>query len=162
MHLIPKDIKISKSLKKTLNKENFKVTFDKAFGKVISQCQILRKNTGTWITEEMKKVYFELHRKGYAHSCEVWINKELVGGLYGLAFNKIFFGESMFHLIDNCSKIALVYLAKHLVKIDYKLIDCQVSSEHLKSMGAIEIKRSNFKNILKKSNKKITVNKKFF
>lgn len=143
--LYPKDIKISHSMKKILKKNVFKVTFDTCFKDVISNCADVRKETtGTWITEEMQAAYCKLHEFGFAHSVEVWFEDELVGGLYGLSIGKCFFGESMFSTVSNASKVAFITLCNVLREREYLLIDCQVYTEHLESLGAISIDRAHF------------------
>lgn len=146
MVLFPDELHISKSLNKVLNKKAFNVTADQDFPAVISACanQRSKNREGTWITDEMQQAYINLHESGWAHSIEVWQENELVGGLYGVAIGGVFFGESMFATQDNASKVAFVHLVKSLQKRGIKLIDCQVSSEHLTSLGAREIKRSEF------------------
>jgi len=146
MVLYPDELHISKSLEKVINKGLFKVTFNQNFSAVIQACSNLRSinRNGTWITDEMQQAYINLHKAGWAHSIEVWEGNELVGGLYGIAVGKIFFGESMFTKRDNASKVAFVHLVQRLKTLDFKLIDCQVSSEHLSSLGAKEIKRKKF------------------
>jgi leucyl/phenylalanyl-tRNA---protein transferase len=149
--LFPDNLKISRSLRKTLNRNLFKVTFDQAFSQVIEACSSPRDyESGTWITPEMKVAYNNLHQQGIAHSVEAWHQNQLVGGLYGLAIGRVFFGESMFHLQTDASKVAFVNLVQHLQHWQYQMIDCQVKTEHLISMGAEEIRRSDFINILQK------------
>lgn len=146
MVLSPEKLHISKSLQKTLNKSPYRVSLDTAFSEVMECCAIPRENSGgTWITEDMQTAYRELHAAGVAHSVEVWSQETLLGGLYGVALGQMFFGESMFSFASNTSKIALVTLVKQLQQWNYKLIDCQVSSEHLQSLGATEISRKEFK-----------------
>ena len=146
MVLFPEDLRVSKSLQKTLNKSNYRVTLDAAFAEVIACCAKPRGDSpGTWITNEMQTAYTQLFEAGHAHSVEVWRDEKLVGGLYGVALGQLFFGESMFSFESNASKIALVNLVKQLQQWNYKLIDCQVSSEHLESLGAIEISREEFR-----------------
>lgn len=137
--IFPKEIKISKSMKKILKKDNFKVTFNEDFIGVISSCKELREKSGTWITDEMKDAYINLYKEGFATSVEVWEDGKLVGGLYGVNIGKSFFGESMFSKCKNASKIALIELAKKLEKEEYKFIDCQFHTEHLESMGGRSI-----------------------
>lgn len=149
--LIPERIKISRSLKKSLRNRPFRVTFDQAFGEVIDACAAPRKEAdGTWITDEMKDAYSHLNHLGYAHSVEVWHQDKLVGGLYGIAIGQVFFGESMFSRVSDGSKIALVYLAMQLMEWRFKMIDCQLHSTHLISLGAEEISRHLFCQRLKK------------
>ena len=143
--LIPEHFRGSKSLRKLVKKRLYKVTFNQNFTDVLGKCKTSnRKYEGTWITNEMAGAYTRLHRFGLAHSVEVWSSGSLVGGLYGIALGKVFFGESMFSNVDNASKIALFYLVLHLKEWGFELIDCQVRSEHLLSLGAIEIPRSVF------------------
>lgn len=153
--LFPEQLKVSRSLRKTLRKGRFQVTLDKAFVDVIEACSLPRptlngEESGTWITNEMKRAYIHLHELGYAHSAECWLEGELVGGLYGVAIGKVFFGESMFTQVSDASKVAFVHLVRQLQKWGFALIDCQVSSEHLKSLGAEEIPRSQFQKLLEK------------
>jgi leucyl/phenylalanyl-tRNA--protein transferase len=151
--LYPHEIKISKTLKKIIKKEVFKVTMDLAFNEVINQCaQIrLKKNQGTWIIEDIIEAYCRLHESGFAHSVEVWRQGELAGGLYGVSLGKCFFVESMFTRINNASNIALVKLVKYLKKLSFDLIDCQVTTGHLIRFGAREIPRKLFLEQLEKS-----------
>lgn len=145
MVLIPRQIRIHRSLRKVLRNRSFHVTFDQAFEAVIHQCGALRQHReGTWITTQMKTAYSELHQQGYAHSVECWQDGELVGGLYGIALGRVFFGESMFSTASNASKVALASLCYHLDQCGYQLIDCQVHSEHLERLGAQEIDRTLF------------------
>jgi len=151
--LFPKDINISRSLKKTIRKQHFRVTINTAFEQTIVSCAQPRKegNEGTWLVEEMIDAYIGLHKLGYAHSIETWCNDRLVGGLYGICLGHSFFGESMFSVESDASKVALVALANHLKNSNFDLIDCQVSSNHLFNMGAVEISRHSFLKILKRS-----------
>ncbi|MBL3599623.1 MAG: leucyl/phenylalanyl-tRNA--protein transferase [gamma proteobacterium endosymbiont of Lamellibrachia anaximandri] len=143
--LYPERVKISRSLGKTLRKEKFQVTLDTAFSEVIHACAEPRpKSPGTWLMPEMKAAYAELHEQEVAHSVEVWQEKQLVGGLYGVAIGGVFFGESMFSRVSDSSKVAFVFLCRHLHRWGYRLIDCQVYTEHLASLGAEEIPRSVF------------------
>jgi leucyl/phenylalanyl-tRNA--protein transferase len=143
--LFPERINISRSLRKTLRQGRFEICFDRTFTEVLEACrQPRRHEAGTWITEEMRAAYCEMHRLGHAHSIECWQHGRLVGGLYGLAFGKAFFGESMFSRVRDASKVVLVYLARQLQAWGYELIDCQVASPHLFSMGAEEIPRDVF------------------
>ncbi len=148
--LLPEEIKISRSLRQTIKKRIFKVTMDRAFDSVIRNCAtVQRKNDrGTWITDEMIKAYVRLHRSGYAHSVESWFEGELTGGIYGVAIGSIFFGESMFTKKSNASKVAFVTLVQQLLKWKFTLIDCQVTTAHLISLGAREIPRSEFMRML--------------
>jgi leucyl/phenylalanyl-tRNA--protein transferase len=143
--LRPENLRISKSLHKTLKKQALKVTIDKAFDQVIKQCSKPRKDgVGTWITDEMIYAYNRLHHAGHAHSVECWQEDKLVGGLYGIAIGQVFFGESMFSKVTDASKVAFVYLVKQLQTWGYELIDCQVQSAHLDSLGAENIPRTVF------------------
>jgi leucyl/phenylalanyl-tRNA--protein transferase len=143
--IIPSQLHCSKSLKKSIRKSTLNYTFDKAFTDVIGLCGSVREHDqGTWITEEMRDAYTELHYQGHAHSIEIWDEQELVGGLYGVAIGKVFFGESMFSLQANTSKMAMLVIGKHLGECGYKLIDCQVESDHLFTMGAVLITRDDF------------------
>lgn len=140
------ELKISKSMRNILNKGTFKVTFDSSFEKVIQKCQQVprKEQDGTWITSEMQDAYIQLHKAGFAHSVEVWKGENLVGGLYGVSLGRVFFGESMFSLVSNASKVALISLSKQLFEWEFEFIDCQVPTEHLKTLGAVEIDRISF------------------
>ena len=148
MVLFPAEIKISKSMQKIINNNEFTITENTAFEAVIYNCKNIDRNDGfgTWITNDMEQAYLNLHKKGIAKSIEVWSKDELVGGLYGVEINHIFCGESMFSKVSNASKLAFMHLAKNE---NYKLIDCQIYNEHLASLGAREIDRSLFLSILK-------------
>jgi len=151
--LYPHEIKISKTLKKIIKKEVFKVTMDLAFIEVINQCAQVRmkKNQGTWIIEDIIEAYCQLHESGFAHSVEVWRQGELAGGLYGVSLGKCFFGESMFTLVSNASNVGLVKFVEHLKELSFDMIDCQVTTEHLIRFGAREITRTLFLKQLEKS-----------
>lgn len=143
--LFPEQLKISRSLQKTLRQQRYSLAYDHAFESVISACSAPRsQQAGTWITDDMKQAYLALHRQGVAHSVEARLNGELVGGLYGIAIGRVFFGESMFHRATDASKVAFVHLVTKLLEWGYELIDCQVSSEHLLSLGAEQIPRRQF------------------
>ncbi|MDO8270723.1 MAG: leucyl/phenylalanyl-tRNA--protein transferase [Gammaproteobacteria bacterium] len=145
MVLAPEELHISRSMRKVLHNQQFRISFDTAFRQVIGQCASVREaGPGTWITTEMQEAYCELHAQHIAHSVEVWEHDTLVGGLYGIAMGQLFFGESMFSLRDNASKAALIVLARQLQQWGYRLIDCQVPSEHLRSLGAKEMPRKAF------------------
>jgi leucyl/phenylalanyl-tRNA--protein transferase len=148
--LYPHELKVSKSMKKVLRPGIFKVTFNQSFNEVVNACSSVSREgqDGTWITNDMKAAYARLHVKGYAHSVEVWRGGQLVGGLYGVEAGGVFCGESMFSLVSNASKTALIWLC-HTGK--YQLIDCQVYTEHLASMGACMISREEYIAILHKS-----------
>jgi leucyl/phenylalanyl-tRNA--protein transferase len=156
--LYPGELRVSKSLQKTIKKNLFRVTMDQRFEAVINACAQSRTSAdeGTWIVEEMVDAYCKLHEAGFAHSVEAWQNERLAGGLYGVSLVRCFFGESMFTHISNASKVAVVALAKHLRALDFDLIDCQVSTPHLLSFGAREIPRARYLNELKKSLKAAT------
>ncbi len=142
--------KVSKSFKAFLKKSNYKVTFNKDFELVINSCANIKRinQKGTWITEGLIKSFIDLHKMGKAISVEVWEDNDIVGGLYGLDLDDVFCGESMFSKSSNASKIALYYLTKELRKNNYRFIDCQVPSEHLKSLGGEIISRSNFLDLI--------------
>lgn len=145
MVLFPEEIKISRSLRKTLKKDHYQIRTDDSFTQVMHACASSRKGqTGTWIHPEMIAAYTALHDMGLAHCVETWMDGELVGGLYGVALGQVFFGESMFSRVSDASKIALVHLAKQLQRWEFGLIDCQVKTGHLTSLGAREIPRSEF------------------
>lgn len=141
-----KDFKISRSLRKTLKKEVFQITFDHAFEEVIRACASVPREAqnGTWITDEMEKAYIKLHGLGYAHSVESWFGGKLAGGLYGVSLGKCFFGESMFHLKTDASKVALATLVETLKSWDFHFIDSQMTTEHMLSLGAKELPRRIF------------------
>ena len=143
--LHPSCAHISRSTRKFLRKSSFVITFDRAFTAVIQACAAPRQYTDdTWITPAMQRAYTELHQRGHAHSVEVWEGDQLVGGLYGVALGKAFFGESMFSRRSNASKTAFLALASHLQKLDCELIDCQMPTDHLDSLGAQQISRADF------------------
>lgn len=149
--LFPDRVNISRSLAKTLRKGLFTVTFDRAFDQVMACCAEPRQaSLGTWITDEMMQAYQDLHHQGLAHSVETWFNGELAGGLYGVTIGQIFFGESMFHKRTDASKVAFVTLARQLKQWNYRLVDCQVQTQHLLSLGAEEIARTDFSGLLKR------------
>ncbi len=148
--LFPGHIKISKSFRKFLNKQEYTVTFDTCFRRIIAACAEPRaKQAGTWILPELIDAYEQLHQQGYAHSVECWCEAELVGGLYGVAVGQIFCGESMFCRRSNASKVALLALSDELIRRGFVLIDCQQDSEHLRSLGSELIPRHNFTELLK-------------
>ena len=146
MILIPDSLKVSKSLRQTINNKKFEIKFDTQFEKVISNCSKTPRTDqdGTWITREMKQAYLSLHKLGFAHSVETYYQNELVGGLYGISLGKAFFGESMFFNKRDASKIALYFLVQKLKEWDFQLIDAQVETEHLKRMGARLVSRAEF------------------
>ena len=152
MVLFPENLKISKSMKQLIRKNEFKITFNQNFSEVISNCKNIFRAAdqgGTWITNEMQEAYIELHKKGIAKSVEVWLGNELVGGLYGIDLGSVFCGESMFSKVSNASKLAFIYMVQKFEKENYKLIDCQVYNNHLATLGADEIPREEFLEYLK-------------
>ena len=151
MVLFPDELIVSKSMRSILRKKLFKVTFNKDFRAVITNCSQVKRNgqQGTWITDDMIKAYVKLHELGHAKSVEVWQNNELVGGLYGIDLGHVFCGESMFSKVSNASKVAFITLVENLKIRHYKLIDCQVHNNHLESLGAREITRFDFMELLK-------------
>jgi leucyl/phenylalanyl-tRNA--protein transferase len=144
--LYPNDLIISKSMQSLFKKRSFQFTTNKAFRDVISHCKNVkrREQDGTWITDSVEKAYIELHELGFAHSAEVWQDGKLIGGLYGIKMGKLFFGESMFSLISNASKYAFISLITQLKLEGIELIDCQIYTAHLESLGAKMISRENF------------------
>lgn len=149
MVLFPAEFKISRSLGKTLRNRRYEARFDSAFEQVIASCAAPRKGEpGTWIGQAMVEAYLELHRLGYAHSVETWIAGDLAGGLYGVAMGGVFFGESMFSRVRDASKIALAALVAHLKAAGFGLIDCQMHTRHLETLGAREIPRAQFSRLL--------------
>ncbi|MEP2936232.1 MAG: leucyl/phenylalanyl-tRNA--protein transferase [Gilvibacter sp.] len=148
MILVPNEFNASKSLRKVIKSEVFKITFNTAFEQVISKCAMVKRNQqeGTWITSDMLSSYCKLHEQGLAKSVEIWQGDKLVGGLYGvdLPEKKVFCGESMFSEVSNASKVALYALCEHVAAQDYLLVDCQIYNDHLASLGAKEIPRSEF------------------
>jgi len=149
--VFPDQLHVSKSLQKTQRKQTFQLSFDTAFADVIQACSMPRaQDSGTWLLPEMQAAYTRLHEEGHAHSMEAWFQGELVGGLYGIAIGQVFFGESMFHTKTDASKIAFVTLVQQLTEWGYQLIDCQVHTDHLASLGAEEMPRSDFAILLRK------------
>ena len=150
MVLFPHELRISKSMRQLIRNNPYRITSNQAFEQVIHHCQKSprKDQLGTWITDEMKKAYLKLHDLGFATSIEVWHEDELVGGLYGIDLGHVFCGESMFSKESNTSKLAFIHLVQQLEKEQYKLIDCQVYNEHLESLGAREIPRREFMDIL--------------
>ena len=147
--LLPDELHISRSLAKVLRQGRYQVTFDHAFAEVIRACAAPRSYAAeTWITSPMQNAYLELHKRGVAHSVEVWCGGELTGGLYGLAMGQLFFGESMFSRGDNASKVGFVSLVQHLKDWGFVLIDCQMQTDHLLSLGAQTISRAEFSRYL--------------
>ena len=150
MVLVPEDLRVTRSLAKTLRNAPYEVRFDTAFDDVMRGCAAPRAGQpGTWITAEMRTAYVRLHELGYAHCAETWIDDELAGGLYGVAIGRMFYGESMFSRRRDASKIAFVHLVGHLRAEGFGLIDCQMHTDHLASLGAREISRREFSRRLK-------------
>lgn len=150
MVLFPKNFKVSKSLAKRLKKNDYEVRFNSDFRKVVEACANTNRpgQDGTWITSDILDAYCELHKLGYAYSAETWIDNRLVGGLYGVLIKKMFYGESMFHHVTDASKIAFAHMVNYLKERHVEMIDCQMNTKHLESLGAQEISRENFMNEL--------------
>lgn len=150
MVLYPEELKISKSMRSVMRKGRFQVTRNRDFAAVVSQCaRVPRKDQqGTWITERMEEAYLELHKRGHAISYEVWEEGVLVGGLYGVELGRVFCGESMFSTVSNASKVGFIHMVKEQQEQGCTLIDCQIHSDHLQSLGAREIPRDEFLEIL--------------
>lgn len=145
MVLFPEALRVTRSLDKVLRNRAYEVRFDTAFDAVIEACSLPRRSqSGTWITDDIRAAYAGLHRLGYAHCAETWIDGELAGGLYGVALGRVFFGESMFMRVRDASKIAFVHLVRWLVTQGFAMIDCQMHTDHLASLGASEIPRAAF------------------
>lgn len=144
--LPPAQVHVSRSMTKALKRGTFRVSFDQAFDQVIAACKTVPRpgQDGTWLVDDMEVAYNHLHELGFAHSVEVWKDEVLVGGMYGISLGGCFFGESMFSKVTNSSKVALISLARKLESHNFLLIDCQVHTPHLESMGAQEIPRSDF------------------
>ena len=153
MVLLPQELHIARTLKKTIKQNIFVITADKAFEEVIEHCAAIRqqRNEGTWIVTDMIQAYTKLHQQGFAHSVEAWHNGKLAGGLYGVSLGKCFFGESMFTKMTSASKVAFVTLVNYLEANAFELIDCQVTTDHLKRFGAREISRRRFLKLLEHS-----------
>lgn len=151
--LFPKDLKVSDSMRRVMKSGVFEITFDTDFRGVIGQCKTIprRGQDSTWITPEMQEAYVRLHEAGYAHSVETREKGQLVGGLYGVSIGGAFFGESMFARVSNASKTALIALVRRLREKRLSIIDCQVPTNHLMSMGAVEIRREAFLRRLRKA-----------
>lgn len=151
--LMPEELKVSRSLRQVIKRGVYSVTMDTAFEEVIRNCAVVRRNgdDGTWLTEEMIEAYIRLHKAGYAHSIESWHEGELAGGLYGIALGGAFFGESMFAKKSDASKVAFATLVQQLISWGFRIIDCQVTTPHLLSLGAKEISRSKFMEILREA-----------
>lgn len=146
MVLFPRELKISRSLRKRMRRKDYEVRFDTAFAAVMRDCAAPREDHGgTWITREVIDGYCRLHELGLAHSVETWIDGELAGGLYGVALGRVFYGESMFTCVNDASKIAFAHLVRQLERWQFGIIDCQMRTAHLASFGAHEISRSEFR-----------------
>ena len=155
--LYPGEMHVSRSLRKLLRKDLFNVTYDGDFKGVMENCSHRNdRSEGTWITESMKNAYNDMYLAGLAHSVEITLEGRLVGGIYGISLGSMFFGESMFSRVDNASKVALYYLQKKLYKWRFTLIDCQIMNPHLQSLGAINISREEFTDLLKSNNQQQT------
>ena len=157
--LFPEELKISKSMRPLFNQQKFEVSMDRAFPEVIASCaSVARRGQGggTWISKAMQEAYIRLHELGFAHSVEVWQEGQLVGGLYGIALGKCFFGESMFAKVSNASKYGFISLVRHLHEEGYWLVDCQQETAHLASLGARSIPRKEFLGILHDNQKEDT------
>lgn len=148
--IYPENVHISRRLKRRMRSGKFTVTVDRKFASVVDNCAN-RREEGTWITADMARAYVELHQRAFAHSIEVWHQDILAGGLYGLAIGKAFFAESMFSAITDASKVALVYLCKLLQKNNFSFIDCQLETAHLNRMGAENISRKHYLEILEQA-----------
>ncbi len=149
--LFPTDLKVTKSMQQVIRSDQFSFTINKNFAQVIQLCKSTERTDqlGTWITDEVEAAYTALHHLGYAHSAEAWHQGELVGGLYGIKLGKVFFGESMFSKKSNASKFAFIQFVEHLKKEGIQLIDCQVYTNHLESLGANMISRKKMIELLK-------------
>lgn len=150
MVVFPKEFKMSKSMRNIINRNIFQITFNQNFREVIENCSSIKRDGqhGSWISSDMIDAYCKLHELGYAKSIEVWQEGQLVGGLYGIDLGHVFCGESMFSKVSNASKVAFAALVAYLKSENYKLLDCQVHNDHLESLGAKEIPRSLFMQIL--------------
>lgn len=145
------ELRVSRSMKKVLRREIFNITYDHSFTEVIHSCRKpRRKQKGTWITDEMLEAYCALHQLGFAHSAETWYGEKLVGGIYGVSLGRCFFGESMFSLMNNASKAALINLVHRLKALNFRFLDCQVYTAHMERMGARSIPRDEFLDLLRR------------
>lgn len=149
--IFPDELRVSKSMQQLFRKKTFSFTINKAFREVISNCQQISREgqDGTWITGDVLEAYTEFHKAGFAHSAEAWLDGELVGGCYGVRMGNVFFGESMFSKVSNASKFAFISYVQQLIREGVQLIDCQVYTEHLESLGARMIPRTHFIELLK-------------
>lgn len=159
MLLFPDNLKVSKSMRKVLQRNYFDICYDTAFEEVIRACAAVPRTgqEGTWITEDILQAYIKMHELGFAHSVEAWQDGQLVGGLYGISLGKCFFGESMFAKVSNASKAAFISMVQKLTRLDFKLIDCQIYTKHLASLGASEIPREVFLEYLAENAKEETI-----
>lgn len=146
--LFLRELKISRSLRKSVRNAGYLVSLDRDFSSVVGRCAAPRREAGTWITSQMARAYERMHKLGHAHSVEVWHDDRLAGGLYGLAIGRVFFGESMFSLRRDASKVALAHLVARLLESGFELIDCQLPTPHLASLGARLIPRAEFEALL--------------
>lgn len=146
MVLFPAELRVSRSLAKRLRKPDYEIRFDTAFREVVTACATVPRTgqDGTWITQEMMAAYCKLYELGHAHCVETWIDGQLAGGIYGVALGRMFYAESMFHHVTDASKIALVYLVRHLGQNEFGMMDCQMKTQHLASLGGREIPRQEF------------------
>jgi leucyl/phenylalanyl-tRNA---protein transferase len=142
--LVPGQIRINRSLRRAVSRTSFTTTYDRAFPEVIAACAAVRQDEGTWITPAMIEAYVRLHELGFAHSVETWNGATLVGGIYGVSLGAAFFGESMFRLESDASKIALYHLLRRLESWDFRFLDCQMMTPHVRSLGAVEWSRKHF------------------
>lgn len=157
--IYPGKVKVSRSMKKYFFKDIFEIRIDSAFDQVIASCREIKRKSEdkTWISHDIIRAYSELHRMGLAHSFETWQEEKLVGGLYGVSLGTMFFGESMFSLVDNASKFAFITLSNILKKNAFKLIDCQMPNEHLMSLGCFEMQKKEFLSILNEDDPSKTI-----
>lgn len=156
--LVPEELNITRSMRQFLKKDTVRIAYDRDFPAVIAACRKPRpQQEATWITPEMRAAYIRLHELGFAHSVEAWQDGALVGGLYGVSLGRCFFGESMFSTVSNASKAALIELVRRLKTLDFSLIDCQVYTAHLESLGGRHVPRSEFMVLLKKALKRETL-----
>ncbi len=155
--LLPEEFHLPKRLARTLRKKVFEVRVDTAFAEVISSCAAIRRENeeGTWITEEMQRAYIHFHELGFAHSVESWCEGELVGGLYGICLDRIFFGESMFSRKSDASKVAFATLMSHAEQLNIRVVDCQMTTQHLLRFGSREVNREEFDDLLEQFIQKI-------
>lgn len=151
--LFPEDLHISRSTKRLMKKKPFHYTYNTAFQQVINYCKTVPRDgqEGTWITKEMEEAYLRLHKLGHAVSVEVWQHEALVGGVYGIIIGKAFFGESMFSLVPNASKLGIIHWVMYLKSQNFRIIDCQMYSRHMESLGAVSINRKKFEQLLQTS-----------